>query len=245
VVFLDQIAVLNVLVRVQVNHLSAVLLTILLLPCLLKAASSGTSSNPRVVIVASDVHYWTMFSKAEVEREKILRKLSDKDRCTSPWGHSLLYLTVVVTPYNFRVVSERYKIRNICKQSIFARLADSERFPVLNIFFVLELTKSLPANSPVIVTAVNPGLCRSLLKRNISFTRSVIHSIIELLLARTTEEGSRQLVWAAVGGAGRESELRGGFVSNANLQEISDYVLSDEGAVVQTRLWVGSRHPLS
>jgi len=27
-------------------------------------------------------------------------------------------------------------------------------------------------------------------------------------------------------------------VSNANLQEVSDYVLSNEGAVVQTRLWV-------
>jgi hypothetical protein len=81
-----------------VNHLSAVLLTILLLPCLLKAASSGTSPNPRVVIVASDVHYWTKFSKTEVESEKILRKLSDKDHCTSPWGRSLPYLTVIVTP---------------------------------------------------------------------------------------------------------------------------------------------------
>jgi hypothetical protein len=85
VVFLDQIAVLNVLVRVQVNHLSAVLLTILFLPCLFKAASLGSSSNPRVIIVASDVHYWTKFSKAEVESENILRKLSDKDHCTSRW----------------------------------------------------------------------------------------------------------------------------------------------------------------
>jgi retinol dehydrogenase 12 len=96
----------------------------------------------------------------------------------------------------------------------------------------------LPANSPVIVTAVNPGYCRSQLKRNLSFTHTILYNIMEVLLARTTEEGSRQLVWAAVGGAGRESELRGGFVSNANLQEVSDYVLSDEGAAVQTRLWV-------
>jgi hypothetical protein len=99
---------------------------------------------------------------------------------------------------------------------------------------------SIPANSPVIVTAVNPGLCRSQLKRNMTFPHHVIHSIMELLLARTTEEGSRQLVWAAVGGVGRESELRGGFVGNPNLQEVSDYVLRDEGAAVQTRLWVGS-----
>ena len=60
----------------------------------------------------------------------------------------------------------------------------------------------------------------------------------EVFLARTTEQGSRQLVWAAVGGAGREFELRGGYVSKADLQEVSDYVLSDEGAAVQTRVWV-------
>jgi len=100
------------------------------------------------------------------------------------------------------------------------------------------LTKRLPANSPVIVTAVNPGYCKSELTRNYPFGLRIIENITKVLLARTTEEGSRQLVWAAVGGVGREFELRGGFVSMANLQEVSDYVLSDEGAAVQPRLWV-------
>lgn len=117
-------------------------------------------------------------------------------------------------------------------------MADSERFAVLNVFFVRELTKRLPANSPVIVTAVNPGYCKSQLRRNMSSILRILDSIMEFLLARTTEEGSRQLVWAAVGGTGREVELRGGYVSKANLQEVSDYALSDDGAVVQTRLWV-------
>jgi hypothetical protein len=90
----------------------------------------------------------------------------------------------------------------------------------------------------VIVTAVNPGYCKSQLRRNLSFPLRFFDGIMEAVLARTTEEGSRNLVWAAVGGAGREFELRGGYVSNANLQEVSDYALSDEGAVVQTRLWV-------
>ena len=61
---------------------------------------------------------------------------------------------------------------------------------------------------------------------------------MEALFARTTEEGSRDLVWGAVGGTGREYELRGGYVSSADLREASDYALSDEGAVVQSRLWV-------
>jgi retinol dehydrogenase 12 len=76
-----------VLVRIQVNHLSAMMLTNLLLPCLLKAASSGTSPNPRVVIVSSDVHYWTRFSKTELESDKMLYKISDKNHCTYRFGN--------------------------------------------------------------------------------------------------------------------------------------------------------------
>jgi|SRR5712672_1912145 len=114
----------------------------------------------------------------------------------------------------------------------------SKRFLVLNVFFVRELTKRLPANSPVIVTAVNPGYCKSQLGRNLSPIFRMLDQIMEALLARTTEAGSRQLVWAAVGGAGREFELRGGYVNKADLEEVSDYALSDEGAAVQPRLWV-------
>lgn len=109
---------------------------------------------------------------------------------------------------------------------------------VLNVFFVRELTKRLPANSPVIVTAVNPGYCKSELRRHLSFMQTIFDRIMEAFLARTSEEGSRQLLWAAIGGVGREFELRGGYVSKADLQEISDFALSDEGAVAQIRLWV-------
>ncbi len=86
----------------------------------------------------------------------------------------------------------------------------------------------------MIVTAVNPGYCKSALRRHFPF---ILH-VVDVIREASTEEGSRQLVWAAVGGTGREFELRGGYVSMANLQEVSDYALSDEGAVVQTRLWV-------
>jgi len=68
--------------RLHVNHLSAMLLTVLLLPCLLKAASSGSSPNPRVVIVASDAHYSATISKEVAESDKILEKLNNKDYCT-------------------------------------------------------------------------------------------------------------------------------------------------------------------
>ncbi|KAH9969293.1 hypothetical protein BGW80DRAFT_1461768 [Lactifluus volemus] len=187
---------------IQVNHLSSVLLTVLLLPCLLKAASSGTSQNPRVVILSSDAHFAAKLSKVEVESAKILDKLNDKDYCT------------------YSVMCNRYHLSKL-----------------LNVFFVRELTKRLPANSPVIVTAVNPGFCKSQLLRNQAFYVRIIAATTSALIGRTTEEGSRQLIWAAVGGVGREFELRGGYVNKGDLQEVSDYALSDEGAVVQTRIW--------
>ncbi|KAF8483532.1 hypothetical protein DFH94DRAFT_626525 [Russula ochroleuca] len=195
---------------IQVNHLSGMMLILLLLPCLVKAASSGTSPNPRVVIVSSEVHYQTKFSKKEVESDKILQKINDKNYCT------------------LRVILDRYNLSKL-----------------LNIFFVRELTKRLPANSPVIVTAVNPGFCKSQLTRNMPLFLRPIGRLMEILLARTAEEGSRNLVWGAVGGAGREFELRGAYVSNANLDEVSDYALSDEGAVVQARIWDESVEILS
>ena len=80
------------------------------------------------------------------------------------------------------------------------------------------------------------------LGRNLSLV-SRMRMIFHVLLARTAEEGSRQLIWAAIGGVGREFELRGGYVNRANLQEVSDYALSDEGAAVQTRVWVRDAQP--
>jgi len=111
-------------------------------------------------------------------------------------------------------------------------------FIVFNIFFVRELTKRLPANSPIIVTAANPGFCKSQLFRHVPFILHLASTIVMALLARSTEQGSRQLVWAAVGGAGREYDLRGAYVNKADLQEVSDFVLSDDGAVAQKRIWV-------
>jgi retinol dehydrogenase-12 len=113
----------------------------------------------------------------------------------------------------------------------------------LNVRFVRELTKKLPANSPIIVTAANPGYCKSQLARHVPFTKLLVMKIMAALLGRTAEEGSRQLVWAAIGGAGREFELRGAYVGMADIKNVSDYVLSDDGAAAQRRIWV--RHKLN
>jgi retinol dehydrogenase-12 len=89
----------------------------------------------------------------------------------------------------------------------------------------------LPPSSPtVIVNAVNPGYCYSTLRRNLPFLTAVPYWVMDKALPFTTEVGSRQLVYAAVGGD--DAAMRGAYVSYS---EVSDYVLSDEGA---KRIWV-------
>ncbi|THH20352.1 hypothetical protein EW146_g961 [Bondarzewia mesenterica] len=193
----------------QVNHLSCMLLSLLLLPCMLSSASSS-SPYPRMVIVSSDVHYWANLTKDELASPNILEKLNDSNYCNSS------------------VMRHRYGISKM-----------------FNVFFVRELVARLPDNSPLIVTTPNPGYCISQLRRHFSPVMALFDKMMEMVLARTTEEGARQLVWAAIGGQGREDELRGAYVSSADVQEPSDYVLSEEGMAAQKRIFDESVEILS
>lgn len=65
---------------------------------------------------------------------------------------------------------------------------------------------------------------------------AIVDKIMEITVAWTTEQGSRQLVWAALGGD--PDRLRGGYVSIANVVEPSDYVVGQEGKKLQDRAWV-------
>lgn len=104
--------------------------------------------------------------------------------------------------------------------------------------FARALTAHLPSNSPVIVSSVNPAYCVSDLRRALSFPEAQFAALGDYLLAHTTEQGSRQLVWAAIGGEGREDELRGAYVSEAKPAEPSDFVIGKDGKVMQERIWV-------
>ena len=61
---------------------------------------------------------------------------------------------------------------------------------------------------------------------------------MEKALARTSEEGSRQLIWAAVGGEDQLDQMRGAYISLAQISEASDFVISGEGKACQDKLWV-------
>jgi len=108
---------------------------------------------------------------------------------------------------------------------------------LLNVFFARELNERL-RDKPLIVNTVNPGFCYSSLRRNFSSRRAALFNwLMEKLLARTSEQGSRQLIWACVGGKDNVDELRGAYVSAMKIQEPSDFVISEEGKHAQTKLW--------
>lgn len=61
---------------------------------------------------------------------------------------------------------------------------------------------------------------------------------MEKVLARTTEEGSRQIVWAAVANEDKKDELQGAYITLSEISEPSNFVISEEGKHAQDRLWV-------
>lgn len=63
---------------------------------------------------------------------------------------------------------------------------------------------------------------------------------MEKIFAWTPEQGSRQLVWAAIGGRDQEDEMKGTFVARAARNDPSDFVLSAEGKKMQDTVWVSA-----
>ena len=103
--------------------------------------------------------------------------------------------------------------------------------------FVRELASRMPNPTPVSVSAVNPGLCNSRINRSVE-SNIVVKVIVRvlMLLARTSEMGSRTLVNPAVEPG--ERARHGRYVSSCEVTEESDYVLSEEGKEISRRVWV-------
>jgi hypothetical protein len=111
-------------------------------------------------------------------------------------------------------------------------------FTVLNVLFTRALASLISNSSPVIVNCLGPGYCESDLLRHVP---AEALKGLDLPVPHTSEEGARQLIWAAVGGQGREDELKGAYISESNIVEPSDYVLGEEGKVIQDRILVSDR----
>ncbi|KAJ2933351.1 hypothetical protein H1R20_g3738, partial [Candolleomyces eurysporus] len=116
---------------------------------------------------------------------------------------------------------------------------------VINAPSPFQILNKLLKDTPVTVSCVNPGLCKSDLRRSFSGIRSIMINLLEKALARTAEEGSRQFVWAAVGGPDDVDLLKGAYVNIYEVEEPSDYVLGEEGKRRQDKLWADLIEELS
>lgn len=107
----------------QINYLSTALLSILLLPRLQQAAAKGT--NPRVVIVASEVHFWSNFAEDEVllSSPNILEKFSDREYCTKYPIYFRALILVLMHCFSRKVMSARYHDtkRKFCLSRMFVK----------------------------------------------------------------------------------------------------------------------------
>ncbi|KAF9492244.1 NAD(P)-binding protein [Pleurotus eryngii] len=186
----------------QVNHLAPALLIILLLPKLFKAAEIS-SSKPRIVIVASELHQDGKIPDKLYQVPSALEALNSKEFCR-PYDHL-----------------EKYKLAKL-----------------LNVLLTLALTDHLPSRPTIIVNAINPGFCYSEIRRGM---RSVFMWLFEKLIARTAEEGARQVVWGSVftppESEGGLDALKGAYVSLAHIMEPGDFVISEKGKEFRKILW--------
>ncbi|KAF9552311.1 NAD(P)-binding protein [Agrocybe pediades] len=144
---------------VYVNNLATSLLALLLLPRMIDTAKKF-NVNPRLVVVGSEVHYWTKFAEKDVFSENFFRTYAYKDS-------KLL----------------RGRLDKL-------RYYDTK---LLNIFFTRSLAEKLE-KGPVIVNTVNPGFCLSNLRRDADGLQAILFWVFDTFLARTAEQGSRQLV---------------------------------------------------
>ena len=69
--------------------------------------------------------------------------------------------------------------------------------------------------SPVILNMVNPGFCYSELGHGVHLLARVMMTVMRFLLARTTEVGSRNLVYAAAVG----DETHGEYLLDCKMEK--------------------------
>ncbi|KAL4073183.1 hypothetical protein V8B97DRAFT_1869162 [Scleroderma yunnanense] len=184
---------------IQVNYLSTALLSILMLPYLIK--SSSVESPSHLVVVSSFGHYFGS------------RKLTGAEKWSSILG--------TINEKKFCGIVHRYFLSKL-----------------LGIMFIRELVARLPKSTPVVACTVNPGLCRSRIFRNTEtkwYTRPVASFLKYSPLSRTSEEGSRTLLHAAIGG--EDNVIHGRYLSGCKVLEESSYVFTPEGKAFSKRLW--------
>ncbi|CAL1707350.1 unnamed protein product [Somion occarium] len=139
-------------------------------------------------------------------------------------------------------VLEYLNKKDVFEENIQKRYPESK---LLNVLFTRALAKHLRLSNRVVVNCVTPGLCRSDLARQVDSPQLKA----QLANARSSEEGSRQLIWASVGPESATEDhvknLHGTYIVNTQVTDPSQWVRSEEGQRVQEKVWAETIEVLS
>ncbi|KAJ5713280.1 NAD(P)-binding protein [Penicillium malachiteum] len=186
----------------QVNVLSTALLSLKLLPLLLRTKELEPSSRPHLTILTSDIHKLITFP--ERTEKAILTSLTNEEQ----WKSS----------QRLGGATERYGVTKL-----------------MDLFIAIELARLVPrddlGNPLVIVNAVAPGFCKSdLLTRE---KAPWVLKLVQALIARTVEEGSKTLLHAVDQGI----ETHGRWLDNQVVADPGSMVTSPEAVIVREKVW--------
>ncbi|KAK4554201.1 hypothetical protein LTR86_008729 [Recurvomyces mirabilis] len=137
------------------------------------------------------------------------------------------------------------KFQEKASDKLFAALNDQDkanmgdRYNVSKLLLLLgvrELSNRSPVSdqSPVLISILTPGFCKSTIFRDGGLTAKMM-AILNVLLGRETEVGSRTLVDAACPVHSRSEH--GEFLWNCKSTKPTGYVVSAEGQRMQRKFW--------
>lgn len=194
---------------ITVNVVSTFLLTLLMMPKL-KETAKKFNTRPVVTITSSEVHAFTNFPEKWAPPGQIFQTLNDKSKAD---------------------MNIRYPTSKLLE--IFGVCAFARSIPV----FLLSSHPQYREPRAVPFVSIDTNRCIHLdtLTEYSSLVRDGGWALffIKLLLARSTEYGSRTLVHAASQGL----ETHGQYLSDCKVAPPSALVLSDVGKETQDRVW--------
>ncbi|KAG4433204.1 hypothetical protein IFR05_011312 [Cadophora sp. M221] len=182
---------------VTTNVIGTFLLALGLLPKL-KQSAAEFNIQPKLSIVASDLHFIAKFP--ERRSEDIFEALNDE---------------------NSDMSMQRYAVTKLIEVLGVRELAS------------LVSRESRSSSPTVIINCMTPGACKSDFHREISGIGIIIQSILDALIARTTEAGSRTLVAGVAAG----EESHGAYMADCKVAEPGPLVLGLDGKALQEKLW--------
>lgn len=119
-----------------------------------------------------------------------------------------------------RAILDRYNLSKLLQLMMTRKLAEA-------------FSPTTGDSPPVIINALNPGLCRTQLFRYIPFPLSILTDSATALVGRDAEVGSRTLLAAAFAG----QETHGKSMTDCRLHRWPGIMLGDEGEQLTQKVW--------